>query len=87
MMLKEHSLEMRGMPHQDLEDYFLSIGGKQVGPGMYLCSDWKVELSNESYCTLGSLRVPVTFVTFQVNEEEWPSIVKAFRLRFLSAGG
>ena len=87
MAIKEHSLEMRGMPHSDLEDYFLGIGGKQIGQGLYLGPNWEVRLSAEWTCTLGSIKIPATQVTFRVDEEDWLEIVKAFRFRFLSAGG
>jgi len=87
MVIKEHSLEMRGMPHRKLEEYFLGIGGKQIGPGLYLGPKWEVELSDDWTCTLGSIQVPATQVIFRAEEEDWPEIVKAFRFRFLSAGG
>ncbi|TGE31572.1 hypothetical protein [Desulfosporosinus sp. Sb-LF] len=87
MTIEEHSLEMRGMPHRDLEEYFLSIGGKCLEKGTYRGPHWEVELSDEWTCTLGSIHVPATLVTFRVNEEDWPQMVNAFRLRFLSAGG
>ena len=87
MMLKEHILEMRGMPRRDLEEYFISIGGKQVGRGTYEFPNWNVELADEHYLTIGSLQIPATIVTFRVNEEDWSKIVDAFHLRFLSAGG
>ena len=86
-MLIEHTLEMRGMPHRDLEEYFLSIGGKQVAQGTYEFSNWKVELNEEDCLTMGALHIQVTLVTFRVEEEDWPKIVDAFHLRFLSAGG
>lgn len=87
MAKQEHSLEMRGMPHRDLEEYFLSIGGKQVGQGTYLTANWEVDLSDEWTCTMGSIQVSATRVTFRVHDEDWPEILKAFRFRFLSAGG
>jgi len=87
MGIKEYTLEMRGMPHRDLEDYFLSIGGVWNGKGMYFGPNWEVNLSNSWFCTLGSIQIPATQVTFRVNEEDWPEFVRAFRLRFLSAGG
>ena len=87
MAVKTYSLEMRGMPQRDLQDYFLSIGVKQVGKGLYLGPNWEVELSDEWLCTLGSIQIPATQVTFRADEEEWTEIVQAFRLRFLSAGG
>ena len=87
MTIKEYSLEMRGMPHRELEEYFLEIGEKQVGQGLYGGPNWEVELSDEWICTLGSIQVPATQVTFRVDEENWPEILKAFRFRFLSAGG
>lgn len=87
MAIKEYSLEMRGMPHRELEEYLLGIGGKQVEPGLYLGPNWEIDLSDDWVCTLGSIRVPATKVTFRVDEEDWPKIVEAFRFRFLSAGG
>lgn len=87
MGLKEYSLEMRGMPHSDLEEYFLSIGGKWNGERTYFGPNWEVDLSDTWSCTLGSIRVSATQVTFRVEEKDWPEVVKAFRLRFLSAGG
>ena len=87
MAIKEHCLEMRGMPRKELEEYFLGIGGRHVGPGLYLGANWEVELSDDWICTLGSIQVPATQVTFRVDEKDWPEIVKAFRFRFLSAGG
>lgn len=87
MTIQEHSLEMRGIPHRDLEEYFLLIGGKQVELGNYLGPNWEVRLSDEWTCNLGSLHIPATQVTFWVSEEDWPEMLKAFRLRFLSAGG
>ncbi|OLN30326.1 hypothetical protein [Desulfosporosinus metallidurans] len=87
MAIIEHSLEMRGMPHRDLEDYFLALGGKQVGHGNYCGPNWEVRLSDEWTCTLGSIRIPATLVTFRVKEEDWPEMLRAFRFRFLSAGG
>ncbi|MDP4160117.1 MAG: hypothetical protein Q8911_10215 [Bacillota bacterium] len=87
MNQKEHSLEMRGMPRRDLEEYFLSLKGKQVEPGNYRGPNWEVMLSEERTCTIGSLQIPATLVTFRVNEEDWAEMLKAFRLRFLSAGG
>jgi len=87
MGIKEYSLEMRGMPHRDLEEYFLSSGGKWNGKKTYSGLNWEVDLSDSWSCTLGSIQIPATRVTFRVDEEDWPEVLKAFRLRFLSAGG
>lgn len=87
MSIKEYCLEMRGMPRRDLEDYFLSIGGKQIGSETYRGPNWEVDLSNDWLCTVGSIQIPATKVTFRTDDGDWPEIVKAFRLRFLSAGG
>lgn len=87
MGINKYSLEMRGMPHRALEEYFLSIGGEWDGKGTYVGSNWKVALSDSCSCTLGSIQIPATQVTFWVAEEDWSEIVKAFRFRFLSAGG
>lgn len=87
MAIKEYCLEMRGMPRSALEDYFLKIGGKQIEQGLYLGPSWEVHLSEEKTCTIGSLSILATLVTFRLDEEDWPEIVKAFRFNFLSAGG
>lgn len=87
MGIQEHSLEMRGMPRRELAEYFLSIGGRRVEQGLYLGPNWEVNLSEEWVCTLGSLQIPATKVTFRIKEEDWPEIVRAFRFCFLSAGG
>lgn len=83
----EHTLEMRGMPRRELENYFLGLGGKQDDGGVYRGPNWEVILSDERPCVLGVISIPATHVTFRVEENDWPKIVSAFRLRFLSAGG
>lgn len=87
MGIKEYSLEMRGMPRRDLEEYFLSIGGDLNGKGTFFGPYWEVEFSDTWVCSLVALQIPATKLTFRVNEEDWPKFVWAFRLRFLSAGG
>lgn len=87
MSLVKHDLDMRGMPRRDLVEYFIGLGGKQVGGRTYVFSNWEVELSEESTYTHGPIKIPATLVSFRVEEEDWPKIHKAFQLRFLSAGG
>jgi len=87
MAINEYPLEMRGMSHKDLEEYFLTIGGKFIGQGTYLGPNWEVKLSDEWTCSMRSIQVPATSVIFRVDDEIWPQIYNAFRLRFLSAGG
>lgn len=87
MAIKEYCLEMRGMPRRDLEDYFRSIGCKQIGSETYKGPNWEVDLSDEGLCVLGAIQIPSTKVAFRADERDWAEIVKAFRLRFLSAGG
>lgn len=87
MGIKEHSLEMRGMPRRELEEYFRSIGGKWDGKRTYYGPNWEVELSESWSCTLGTIQIPATQVIFRVKEEDMEEIVWAFRFRFLSAGG
>lgn len=87
MGAKEYFLEMRGMPRQDLLEYFISIGGKWNEKGTFIGPNWEVDLSETWACKIGSIQVPATRLTFRVKEEEWAEIIKAFRLHFLSAGG
>lgn len=87
MEIKEYTLEMRGMPHRDLEEYFLSIGGEWDGKRTHLGPNWEVNLSDSWSCMLGAIQIPATQVTFRIAEEDWPEFVRAFRFRFLSAGG
>jgi len=83
----EQTLEMRGMPRALIVDYLLSIGGLPVGQGKFLGSDWEVIIGDEHSINLGSIRIPARELIFRAEEELCRSMVTAFRLEFLSAGG
>lgn len=78
---------MRGMKRIELINYFISIGGKDMGGGKYAGQGWQVEISNENLVTLGSLKFPATIVTLRCRKDLSEPMLYAFRLRFLSAGG
>jgi hypothetical protein len=83
----EQTLELRGMPRFLIEEYFISIGGHLIGPGKFLGSDWEVIIGDEYSIDFGSIRIPARQVTFRTEKELCRSMVNAFRLNFLSAGG
>jgi hypothetical protein len=85
--LVEKKLEMRGMKRIELVNYFISIGGKDMGGGKYAGQGWRAEISNEKLVTLGSLKIPATIIMLRCREDLSEQMLYAFRLRFLSAGG
>jgi hypothetical protein len=83
----EKILEMRGMKRIEIVNYFISIGGKDMGGGKYAGQEWQVEIAKENLVTLGSLKFPATIVTLRCRKDLSQQMIYAFRLRFLSAGG
>lgn len=79
--------EMRGMKREELVNYFISIGGSYVGNMKYIGIDWEVEIGEQEICRLGVIEIPAAKILLSVEEENFDSMVEAFRLRFLSAGG
>jgi hypothetical protein len=83
----EQTMEMRGMPRILIEDYFVSIGGHPVGQGKFVGLYWEVTIGGEQTIDFGSIKIPARQVTIRAEEELCRSMVNAFRLKFLSAGG
>lgn len=81
------TLEMRGLKRQVFVDYFLSQGGLLVYWDLIQSPGWEVRLGTESEISLGSITLPVVQVTFEAERETALSMIHAFRMRFLSAGG
>lgn len=87
MMIIEKTLEMRGMPREEIITYFISINGKNVCLGKFIGENWEVEVSEESRVKIGSLEIPSTTVVFRSEKENLEQMISKFRLKFLSAGG
>jgi hypothetical protein len=84
---KETTLEMRGMRRKELMRYFAELGGEEREHGQWTGTGWEVEIGEETFVTIGSLRIPSTMVSFRCGGEVLEQMVGAFRLKFLSAGG
>jgi hypothetical protein len=83
----EKILEMRGMQRSEIVNYFISINGKNIGDGKFISEVWEVEIGEEIVITLGALKIPSTTVIFRCKKEISETMVLAFRLKFLTAGG
>ncbi len=87
MKIIEKTLEMRGMPRDEIINYFISINGKSVYLGKFVGENWEVEVSEESRIKIGSLEIPSTTVVFRSEKENLEQMILKFRLKFLSVGG
>jgi hypothetical protein len=87
MIIIENTLEMRGMRRREIINYFDSINGENTGFGKFTWQDCKVEVSEESIITIGTLEIPSTKVLFYGEKERIEQMIIAFRLKFLCAGG
>lgn len=83
----EKIMEMRGMRREEILDYFISIGGNDIGQGKLIGHGWEVEIEQEKTAKIGSFEFPSTIVKFQCEEDLFESMIYAFRIRFLKAGG
>lgn len=81
------TLEMRGMPREELIKYFIAMGGKSIGNGIFVDLNWEVHVHSQISCTLGALAIPSTQVSFCIEEEYYTEMISKFRLNFLCAGG
>lgn len=87
MALVTKHMEMRGMPRLELVEYFLEIGRRTMDENTIQASYFKVTISEQKTCKLGSLILPTTDVTIEAEDNYIEQVVADFRKRFLSAGG
>jgi hypothetical protein len=81
------TLEMRGFKRPIFLEYFLTQGGILIDWDLIQGPDWVVRLAAEREIILGTLSLPVVFVTFEAPGEIALNLIQEFRMRFLSAGG
>lgn len=86
MARKENTLEMRGMLREELVNYFIEIGGMLDDNGTYRGDKWEVFVDKQVSCCMGSLSLPSTKVTFNVEEDIYDEMLSKFRLKFLRGG-
>ena len=84
---KEVLLEMRTIKRDEFLNWFRQIGGIEGGDGFFEGPSWKAYIGETSKVKLGAMDFPVVYVRILVEEEEFEDFMKAFRLRFLRAGG
>lgn len=82
----KNTLEMRGMLREELISYFIEIGGKLDENGIYRGVKWEVFIDKQVSCSMGSLSLPSTEVTFNVEEDFYEEMLSKFRLKFLRGG-
>ncbi|WP_350344014.1 hypothetical protein PRVXT_000383 [Proteinivorax tanatarense] len=87
MAIIKEKLEMRGMSREELVNYFSSISRKNHNNCLFYGEGWKVKVTNQKITMICSLKIPSTVVEFYIQEEVFDDFLKAFRLKFLSAGG
>ncbi len=73
-------------PITEIEAYLKSVTSKTTGQ-IYFSDDCLVTIERTWIEKMGSLHFQRTEITFLGSEEPVTHYVKAFRLRFLSAGG
>lgn len=84
---KEVFLEMRTIKRDEFLDWFRQIGGSELDDGLFEGPFWKAYISKVSKVKLGAMCFPVVYVRILVEDEKFEDFIKAFRLRFLRAGG
>ncbi|WP_318534941.1 hypothetical protein [Acetomicrobium flavidum] len=84
---KEVFLEMRTIKRDEFLDWFRQIGGIESDDGFFEGPFWKAYISEASKVKLGAMDFPVVYMRILVEDEQFENFMKAFRLRFLRAGG
>lgn len=86
-MIEEMILEMRGMRRQEIIDYFTCLNDIELSLSTFIGEHYQIEVSEESFVSLGSIKIPSTIVKFMGEKEFLEQVIYSFRLRFLTAGG
>ena len=87
MIISEKALEIHGVFRDEIINYFIDIGGEAIEEGRFAGEAWEAEVGNEEVVKLSSIKIPSTMVTFRGEVELLDKMLKAFRLKFLKAGG
>lgn len=75
-----------GAPINEIKAFLKSVTSKNTGE-KYFCNNCVVTIERTWIEKMGSLHFQRTEITFLGREESVHQYMKAFRLRFLSAGG
>ncbi|MEN1759070.1 hypothetical protein [Anoxynatronum sibiricum] len=75
-----------GAPYQEIIHYLLTVS-ESVEGCTYKGSKWQITLQKNENVKMGSLKLQRTTLVFRGDPEAVTIQVKAFRMRFLSAGG
>ena len=84
--MDEYTLEMRGIPRSRIIDYFLGLDAELAGEGRFTGQGWEVEVGDETPVATGSIRIPVTFVTFRCSKETRKKMLDEVYRHFLRTG-
>jgi len=84
---RQQVIELRGVKREEFMDYFLALGGEDLGNGKIRGISWEVEIGSQEYLCLGTLELPSVRITFRVEEKSFHAFLSAFRMKFLKGGG
>ena len=87
MTQEKITLEMRGIPRNYFVEYFNEIVCTQLGNSRYKGIGWEVEIDDEHYCFLGSIKISVTKIFITGEEEHCQNLIVKFNRKFLRVGG
>ncbi len=86
--MKKFSYEIiSGIPPEHIEEYLKMICDRNIGNTEYYGNGWEIILSYQEPRVFSKISIPVTKILFIGDEMECQSIIKDFRMKFLSAGG
>jgi len=80
-------MEMRGTRRQEFVNYFLSLGGEDLGNARLGGPFWEVKIGPQESIRLGAVELPSVKISFSVEEDKWESFLSAFWMKFLRGGG
>ena len=86
-MIKRQVIELRGVKREEFLDYFLILGGKDLGDGKIRGLSWEVEIGPEEYLCLGTMELPSVKIIFKVEEGSFRAFLSDFRMKFIRGGG
>lgn len=87
MEFTEKVIEMRTIPRNEIVDYFIGIGGKDMGHGRIEGQDWEVEVSREKPVALGPFSIFSVIIILRCKKELFNRMYTEFCSGFLRGGG
>ncbi|MBN1332947.1 MAG: hypothetical protein JW971_04200 [Synergistales bacterium] len=86
-MKKREIIELRGIKREEFMDYFVALGGENMGNGKIRGVFWEVEIGPQEHLCLGPLELPTVKIIFQVEEGSFKAFLSDFRMKFIRGGG